>query len=53
MERLYGSEVTSYRCQNGFKWEEEDNLEIVGLYLQMECLNKKWTPKNLPACVRK
>ena len=52
-ERIYSPEVTNYRCQNGFKWEEKNNLELVGLYLQMECLNKKWTPKKLPPCVRK
>ena len=51
-ERTYGPDVTKYRCKNGYKWKENEKLVIVGLYLEVECLNKKWTPKNLPDCIR-
>ena len=47
-ERVYGVEVTKYRCKNGYMW---DNGKWP--YLEMECLNKKWAPKTLPQCVRK
>ena len=47
-ERVFGVEVTKYRCKNGFKWEGGQ-----WPYLEMECLNKKWSPKTLPQCVRK
>ena len=45
-ERVYGPEITHYRCQNGNEFKGGQFP-----YLEMECLNKKWTPKRLPACV--
>ena len=47
-ERVFGMEVTRYRCPNGFQWEGGQ-----WPYLEMECLNKKWAPKQLPSCVSK
>ena len=47
-ERVFGMEVTRYRCPNGFLWEGGQ-----WPYLEMECLNKKWAPRKLPACVSK
>ena len=46
-ERVFGMEVTKYRCKNGFQWSNGK-----WPYLEMECLNKKWAPKQLPECVR-
>ena len=46
-ERVFGMEVTKYRCKNGFQWPNGK-----WPYLEMECLNKKWAPKTLPECVR-
>ena len=46
-ERVFGMEVTKYRCKNGFQWSNGK-----WPYLEMECLNKKWAPKTLPECVR-
>ena len=45
-ERVFGMEVTKYRCKNGFEWSNGK-----WPYLEMECLNKKWAPKTLPECV--
>ena len=45
-ERLYGPEVTKYRCQNGFLFRTGQYP-----YLDMECLNKRWIPPRLPECV--
>lgn len=38
---------------NGYQWKKKDKLVIVGSYLEVECLNKKWTPGNLPECISK
>ena len=46
-EKVFGMEVTKYRCKNGFEWSNGK-----WPYLEMECLNKKWAPKTLPECVR-
>ena len=46
-ERVFGMEVTKYRCKNGYQWANGK-----WPYLEMECLNKKWAPKTLPDCVR-
>ena len=45
-ERIFGMEVTKYRCKNGYQWANGK-----WPYLEMECLNKKWAPKTLPDCV--
>ena len=45
-ERIYGAEITTYRCQNGYEWETGQ-----WPYLEMECLNKKWAPPELPGCI--
>ena len=44
-ERNYGIEVTTYRCPNGYEW-------VTGHwpYLEVECLNKKWSRNKLPDC---
>ena len=47
-ERVFGVEVTKYRCKNGYMWENGK-----WPYLEMECLNRKWSPKTLPECIRK
>ena len=47
-ERIYGAEITSFRCQNGYEWSTG-----AWPYLHMECLNKKWAPEKLPACISK
>ena len=44
-ERNYGPEITTYRCPNGYMWQDGQ-----WPYLQMECLNRKWVPKELPDC---
>ena len=44
-ERNYGVEVTTYRCPNGFMWETGH-----WPYFELECLNKKWSRKQLPSC---
>merc|ERR1719210_2704334 len=45
-ERVFGVEVTKYRCKNGYMWENGK-----WPYLEMECLNRKWSPKTLPECI--
>lgn len=47
-ERAFGFEITKYRCKNGYQWKNGQ-----WPYLEMECLNRKWSPKLLPECVRK
>ena len=47
-ERIFGMEITKYRCKNGYEWPGNR-----WPYLEMECLNKKWAPAALPECVRK
>ena len=44
---FYGQEVlnTTNRCPNGYMWETGDFP-----YLEVECLNKKWSRKSLPEC---
>jgi hypothetical protein len=44
-EMNFGVEVTTYRCPNGYMWETGDFP-----YFEVECLNKKWSRKDLPAC---
>ena len=46
-ERVFGMEITKYRCKNGYEWPNK-----VWPYLEMECLNRKWAPAALPECVR-
>jgi hypothetical protein len=41
----FGVEVTTYRCPNGYMWETGHFP-----YFEVECLNKKWSSKTLPAC---
>ena len=45
-ERVYGPEVTKYRCENGYMFKSGQFP-----YLDMECLNKRWMPARLPQCV--
>ena len=33
------------RCANGYEWNNGR-----WPYLEMECLNKKWVPAELPSC---
>ena len=42
-ERVYGPEVTKYRCENGYMFKGGQFP-----YLEMECLNKRWMPARLP-----
>ena len=44
-ERNYGMEITTYRCPNGYEWVTGD-----WPYLEVECLNKKWSRTTLPDC---
>ena len=44
-ERNYGIEVTTYRCPNGYEWSTGQ-----WPYLEVECLNKKWSRNSLPDC---
>ena len=34
-----------FRCQNGYEWNNGK-----WPYMEMECLNKRWVPENLPSC---
>jgi hypothetical protein len=43
----YEPEITTYRCPNGMEWPGD-----VWPYLEMECLNRRWSPPDLPRCVR-
>ena len=45
-ERVYGPEVTKYRCENGYMFKSGQFP-----YLDVECLNKRWMPGRLPQCV--
>ena len=45
-EFVYGLEMLYYRCQNGYKFANGDFP-----YFIVECLNRKWIPRKLPACI--
>ena len=45
-EFVYDPYITHYRCQNGYMFEDGHFP-----YLKVECLNRKWNPRKLPACI--
>jgi len=45
-------EITTYRCKNGYEWQLGDGRRIWP-YLEVECLNKKWSRSELPNCVKR
>ena len=44
--RIYNPQITQYKCQNGFMFEDGSFP-----FLGVECLNRKWRPQNLPKCI--
>ena len=54
-ERNYGMEITTYRCPNGYEWWHtvKGKQQRIWPYLEVECLNKKWSIGTLPECISK